>query len=130
MQSAAEVVFTAPARLADAPGKDITVRPGSAGWRAWWRSWRNGVRPPSAADWQEANDRLRDAGADILRLETELAVARAARSAAEREVGILTAVVVRNQERVEAESATASAAREEALAKSIGLRKLRVGGDD
>lgn len=126
----AEVVFTAPVKLASAPGADRTVKAGSVGWWKDLKAKWNGVPIPSPGDWQEANDRLRDAGAEILRLEKELAVARARADAAEAEVKILTAVNVRNQERVDAESATASAAREKALAEAIGLRKLRAGGDD
>ena len=97
--------------------------------RAWLAQWLLWDERPTAAAFRLACEERDHFEARVRRLEVELAVAHAEADAAKAEVGILAAVCNRNEERVLAEGAGASADREKALTAAAAVRSARAAGD-
>lgn len=95
--------------------------------RTWYRlvAWVAGDESPTPGNYRRLVDEVAAQGAAILSLQSQLASARAERDAAVQEVELLSRVTARDRERVEAETAAASAVRERSINESNAARSLR-----
>ena len=93
--------------------------------RAWLRQWILWDERPSPQAYRSVSEHRDQLLITVRNLQVQLLEAKAMTDACKREIEILAAVVVRNEERVKSESAHATAEREAYLSKADTFKQAR-----